>query len=99
MLQALSDIQKANRSESTPENVDTEKRLKDIVSGKRAGTIVTTTANGSVNRRGGFKGRTPLFFVVQYHPFFSLPFFPMFFGTVVEWPVQCLLGLPVFMAA
>lgn len=63
--QALSDIQKANKAETaSPENVETEKRLKDIVSGKRPGTIATTTANGALARRTSTKGRHPLVFMV-----------------------------------
>eukprot|EP00884_Botryococcus_braunii_P004781 jgi/Botrbrau1/14303/Bobra.0207s0008.1 len=64
--QALSDIQKANKADSpSAENVETEKRLKDIVSGKRPGTIATSTANGALTRRGSTKGRHPLVFMAK----------------------------------
>ncbi|KAK9822352.1 hypothetical protein WJX74_011010 [Apatococcus lobatus] len=49
--QALSDIQKANKSESvtTPETQEAERRLKDIVSGRRPAATLAT-ANGTAKR-------------------------------------------------
>lgn len=46
--QALSDVQKANKgSDSSPETQEAEKRLKDLMSGKRPTSNTLATANGN----------------------------------------------------
>jgi ribosome recycling factor len=63
--QALSDVQKSNKAgEATPESLEAEKRLRDILSGKRPNGAIAT-ANGSQVQKTAARRPQPVVFTAK----------------------------------